>query len=316
MKIGNSPFLNFFVWLKPRGLNSLLEQMIPGQIKKYFSFVESNMIERSQIEARSGSENSHQHEKRKDIFHYLYHAQDPETGLRAFSPKELAYEASLLIIAGSDTIAGTLSAFMFYITRYPLVYQKLAKEVKTSFRSADDIQSGTALSSCRYMRACIDETLRMSSPGVAELVREVMPGGLEVDGNYIPEGFVVGTSTWAFHHNEDAFPDPWVFRPERWIVDEFIGVTKNDLMRAEASFSPFSAGVGNCVGKNLAYLELMITVAKLFHQMDIRLPPGDHSSEGDPSQGWGRRHKYQYQVRDKFVALRDGPMAQFQRRTD
>ena len=56
---------------------------------------------------------------RKDMFHYLYQAKDPETGQPAYSKDELLAEASLLTIAGSDTTSVTLCGFFFYITHYP-----------------------------------------------------------------------------------------------------------------------------------------------------------------------------------------------------
>ena len=52
---------------------------------------------------------------RKDMFHYLYQAKDPETGQPAYSRDELLAEASLLTIAGSDTTLTSLCGFFFYI---------------------------------------------------------------------------------------------------------------------------------------------------------------------------------------------------------
>ena len=68
---------------------------------------------------------------------------------------------------GSDTSATTLSGLFFYLVHNPDVHRKLEKEVRSTFADADDIISGPLLSSCVYLHACINETLRMSpsTPG-------------------------------------------------------------------------------------------------------------------------------------------------------
>ena len=55
----------------------------------------------------------------------------------------------------------------------------------------------------------------MSPPAVTDLLRELLPIGIEVDGSTVSGIFVVGTSTWLLHHNESVFFDPRVFCPER-----------------------------------------------------------------------------------------------------
>ncbi|MCJ1475259.1 hypothetical protein MMC13_003921, partial [Lambiella insularis] len=312
--IAQSPARDFLLWLKPRGLDALLERIAPEDIKRFYAFVESSVKQRTALEEKLQEAAADEKDRRKDMFHFLFAAKDPETGNPAYTAQELYSEANLLIIAGSDTTAITLSAAMFYLTRNPLVYRKLCQEIRSTFNSVDDIRSGLALSSCTYLRSCINETLRISTPGVTELPREVLKGGLEVDGDIIPEGTIVGAPIWVFNHNEDIHYDPFVYRPERWIVNEDAGVTADDVARAESSFFPFSNGVGNCVGQKLAMLELMVTIARLLYRMDMRMPPGDTLGEGRPELGWGRRQRGQFQQKDAYVSLREGPMVQFRKR--
>lgn len=83
------------------------------------------------------------------------------------------------------------------------------------------------------------------------------------------------------------------------------------MARAESAFSPFSAGPRGCVGKNLAYLELMITLGRVLYRMDmVRVNDDEQKGKvggGDPYGVWGRRHERQYQLRDYFIAAKDGP---------
>lgn len=134
----------------------------------------------------------------------------------------------------------------------------------------------------------------------------------------IPAGTNVATDTYALHHNEQIFPDPFDFRPERWIEDENNKTTAADVARVESAFAPFSVGPRGCVGKNLAYLELMVTLGRVLYRMDmVRVNDDEEGGKvggGDPNGTWGRRRKGQFQLRDYFVAGKDGPWVRVKER--
>lgn len=283
-------------------------------MKTWYQWIEASVAERTKLEKEVQKQGDNPINARKDMFHYLFQAKNPETGLSAYTPYELFQEAQLFIIAGTDTTTTTLAAMIFYLTRNLRVYARLVKEIRTSFQTIDEIRSGTKLWGCRYLRACLDEAMRMSPPTPCDLTREVLPGGMEVNGTFVPEGTQIGTGIYSFHHNENIFPDPFVYRPERWIVDEKSGVSAADVALAESAFAPFSKGAQACVGKNLAYLELTIALARLLHLLDVKVPEGDCLGQGAPDLMWGRRNKNQFQLDDAFIACKQGPMAQFKKR--
>jgi cytochrome P450 len=288
--------------------------LTPKNILEYFVFVNASVMKRTKEEEKLESM-TEEGSIRKDMFHYLFNTKIPETGLPAFSAEELTAEANLLLIAGTDTTANALSALWFYLTQNNRVYRKLAAEIRTTFESVDDIHGGAKLSSCYYLRACIDEALRMAPTGiVSEMSREVLPGGLDIDGNVFPEGVKIGTSSWAVMYHEEYFGDPYIYRPERWIVDEMNGVTADDVALARSAFNPFSVGPGNCVGQKLAMLELQVITARVLFRMDVQCPPGNNLGGGSPELGWGRRDRKQFQLEDAFVSLVNGPMVQFRKR--
>lgn len=306
--------MRVWLWLKPRGLDRLLESASPKNVRDFYAFVEESVFKRREEEEslkRSGADES---QGRKDMFHYLFKTTD-NAGNPAYSVDELNAEAMLLIIAGSDTTSTTLSGFWFYLTRHPRVYSKLVEEIRTTFKSADDIQTGPALTSCKYLQACVNETLRLSPAGLSELARDVLPGGLDIEGQHIPEGTHVGVATWVMMHHEECYGDPWVYRPERWIPDSVTGVTAEDVAKAQSSFNPFTIGQGKCAGQKLAMGELLITTAKTLHRMDVRLAPGDTLGAGALELGWGMRRKDHITLKDAYIAVRDGPIVQFRRRT-
>lgn len=186
--------------------------------------------------------------------------------------------------------------------------------MSSTFPSVEEIAEGFSLAPCVYLRACIDEAMRMSPAAPSEFSRTVLSSGLVVDGELIPEGTMVGTAAWADGRNKQTFDDPNSYRPERWIVDEESGNRADDVARLRACFHPFSAGSGNCVGRDLAWLEMLLVVSKTLYRMDVRLAPGSTLGEGAPELGWGRRDRNQFQSLDAFIATRRGPMLQFRRR--
>ena len=228
------------------------------------------------------------------MFHYLYQAKDPETGQPAYSRDELLAERSLLIIAGSDTSSVSLCGFFFYITHYPHVYAKLVKHIRSTFSSVNEIVEGQKLSSCQYLRACLDEALRLAPAGPSELSRTIFSGGLEVDGEIFPEGVSVGTSGWSNGHNDKNYGDSNIYQPERWIDDEANGITVDSIAHIKFCFHPFLAGPRNCVGQNLAILEMLLVIARTLYRMDVRLAPSSTLGESATELGWGRRDKNQF----------------------
>lgn len=119
-QIAFAPFASFWVWLKPRGLDSLLAVATPPPVKRWANFVTMCLSDRTKAEqeAQRRLATDPDFEVRKDFFHYLFHAQDPQTG-RGFPMEELWGEAESMIIAGSDTTSIVVTAMFFYLARKP-----------------------------------------------------------------------------------------------------------------------------------------------------------------------------------------------------
>ncbi|KAI1853022.1 hypothetical protein JX265_012778 [Neoarthrinium moseri] len=253
-------------------------------------------------------------ERRQDMFYFLCQARGSSEGHAAYTEDELRAEALLLIIAGSDTTTASLASIFWYLVRAPRSYQKLVNELQRTFRTAEDATYGPKLTFCTYLRACIDEGMRLVPPGPCEPPREILAGGLKIMNNHYPKGTIVGTAPWCDSRNEEVYGDPGIFRPERWIVDEAAGVTKEMVADIRTNFHPFLTGPGSCAGKNIAMAEIMLVVAKTLLIFDIRKAPGSTLGEGSPELGWGERDKKQFQVVDAYVSVKQGPEVQYRKR--
>jgi cytochrome P450 len=220
-------------------IDKLLFRKIAAMRARYMQFSKAQAAERTKMGGDSD---------RKDFFYYLLKAKDPETG-KGFSTPELWGESNLLIIAGSDTTSTALAATIFYLVHNQRVLEKLTKEVRAAFSDVEEIRGSPTLSSLHYVKACIDEAMRLSPSVGGMLPRQVLPGGIEVDGQQLPEGTVVGVPHYTIHHNADYYPQPFEFRPERWVLDSEPKTTAESVSVAQSAFCPFSVGPRGCIGK-------------------------------------------------------------------
>ena len=212
-----------------------------------------------------------------------------------------------------------MAATLFYLVRNPAALAKATGEVRPKFRDVEEIHQGPVLNSCTYLRACIDEAMRLSPSVGGLLPREVLAGGMTIDGESIPEGIVVGTPHYAIHHNAEYYPMPFSYTPERWMVGAQHPVTGYtmtdvDVSRAQSAFCPFSIGPRGCIGKGLAYVEMMTTMARVLYLYDVRravdvVDPG----EGREGLEWGRHRPSEFQLFDTFTSMKDGPMLEFRK---
>lgn len=205
----------------------------------------------------------------------------------------------------------------YYLSRNPLAYARLAAEVRTTFSSGGAIRQGPALAGSRYLRAVIDESLRISppTPGVMWRERDPLssPGGpLVVDGHVVPPGTLVGVGLYSLMHNPEYFPEPFAFRPERWLDDGAADETPEGKAARAAmrrAFIPFILGDRGCAGKAVAYLEMSLTVAKTLWYFDFQpaLGPAGELGSGRRGGAPGRDRLDEYQLYDYFMAEHEGP---------
>ncbi|KAJ4408646.1 hypothetical protein N0V82_009661 [Gnomoniopsis sp. IMI 355080] len=291
-----------FPFLYRTKIFSLLEIFASDQVLAYFHSIESLIAARV-------AEPKH---VRHDLYSLIVDEMNPDgnylqdSGIRA--------EAAFFLPAGADTTSALLCAALFYLSRTPGPYAKLVHEIRTSFDSGDDIKIGPKLSSCKYLRATIDETLRISPPGPGTLWREQPSTDkrpLVIDGHLIPPGIQVGISIYALHHNEEYFPDPFNFLPERWLAPDQSRFTPD-------AFVPFSIGSRGCAGKAMAYAQSSLVLARVLWYFGFEAAPGPLGKigGGDPALGEGRAREHEFQLYDVISAAHDGPVLVFQPRGD
>ncbi|KAK4044300.1 cytochrome P450 [Parachaetomium inaequale] len=205
-------------------------------------------------EAMGPESEKHGHHRR-----HLYHERLLAAGI---SPAEAAAQSKAIVFAGADSTAVMLATTLFHLVRSETARSRLRAEVATAAAAA----SSPAADTLPFLRACVKEGLRLGMANPTRLTR-VVPGpgpGLAVGGVVLPPGTVVGCAAYNLHHDPDVFPEPFAFRPERWMDDGSDGgLRRADMAR---SLMPFGVGLRGCIGKNLAMQQLHDTVFAVMEQ--------------------------------------------------
>lgn len=180
--------------------------------------------------------------------------------------EELEANAFILTVAGSETTATLLSGFFFLVGSRPEIMEKLTQEVRSSFKSDQEITL-TSVGHLDYMLACLDEALRVYPPVPVGFPRVVPKGGFNIAGHWVPEDASVAVWQLAANYSARNFTEPDQFHPERYMNDKRFA--DDDL----AARQPFSIGPRNCIGRNLAYAEMRLIVARILYRFDVELAP-------------------------------------------
>lgn len=183
------------------------------------------------------------HPEYTDFMTHLIHAEEKGQLVEG----DLLAHGPVFVIAGSETTATLLSGLTFYILQDSRVYEKLIAEIRSAFKSSDEItlQSTTEL---KYMLAVLEEALRVYPPGANNHPRLTPPQGTSIAGQYIPGGYLVGINQYAMHHSPLNFDEPDAFIPERALASD-TQVWETDQRQA---LQPFSFGPRNCIGRKYA----------------------------------------------------------------
>ncbi|KAJ6023950.1 hypothetical protein N7540_004747 [Penicillium herquei] len=211
------------------------------------------LYSRDKVIQRLANENT----EHKDFIYYILKQKEKYN----LHENEIVLNGALFIVAGSETTANLLSGLFARFVRNPDKYQKLCEEIRSSFKSENEIDYERT-GQLTYLNACIEEGLRIHPPVPIGLLRTVPKAGDTIDGHWIPGGVSVSVSSWAASHNPVNFRDCDSFIPERWLDDAYASDHKKAMQ-------PFSLGPRGCIGKNLSYMEMRLILSRLLWHFDI-----------------------------------------------
>jgi cytochrome P450 family 135 len=185
--------------------------------------------------------------EREDILSLLMSA-SMEDG-SAMSDRELRDQLVTLLLAGHETTATALAWTLDLLLHNPAQLKRLCAEVD---EGVGDTHSGTPPheggQAGEYLRAVIAESLRLRP--VVPLAGRRLAADLEAGDLRLPAGTDVTPAIWLTHTNPDVYPEPYAFRPERFLDDP----------PATYSWIPFGGGVRRCLGASFAEFEMRVVL--------------------------------------------------------
>lgn len=189
-----------------------------------------------------------------------------------------------MAFAGSETTAISLAAVFYYLLKNPNCYKKLQAELDEAVRDGkiasqeNGLITWTESQTLPYLDAVIKESFRMHPAAGLPLERITPPQGIEISGQHIPGGTIVGCSAWVIHRHEATFcPSQNLkaypvdsFMPERWI-----DASTAQRKEMEGTMFQFGAGSRTCIGKNISLLEVYKLVPNFLVRFDVQLDQPD-----------------------------------------
>jgi cytochrome P450 len=156
------------------------------------------------------------------------------------SDREVRDQLMTLLLAGHETTATGLAWTLDLLTRNP--------EVLARARVGGD----------EYLRAVITESLRLRP--VVPLAGRRLVTDLHADGVHLPAGADVTPAIWLAHTRPQSYPDPYAFRPER-----FLGTPPSTY-----TWIPYGGGVRRCLGAAFAEMEMRVALGAILRRFDLR----------------------------------------------
>lgn len=181
-----------------------------------------------------------------DVVSLLLTARDEDGD--ALSEQEVWEQLLTFVVAGHETTAVSLAWALYELHSAPEGLAALRAELDAGDGPA---RTPEALSKLPYLLAACNETLRRHPP-VPMVVRRC--AGEFALGDYVlPAGHSLAAASYLAHHSESTFPEPFAFRPERFLERSY----------SPFEFYPFGGGARRCLGAAFATYELQLVLGTL-----------------------------------------------------
>lgn len=203
-----------------------------------------------------------------------------------------------MLLAARDTTTATLTFMVYFMALDPEITKKLREEV-LKHCGPTDAPTIERIRNMKYMRAVINETLRLFPP-VPLNIRETRQSGCVLprsDATY-PEAakppplYMPARTTFLItplltQRNPSLWGDDAdEFNPDRWIDPQ----RSAKISANPAMYTPFGAGPRLCLGQSYAYNQMSYFLVRLLQQFDgFTLAPEAQPVGSHPPQIWKSR---------------------------
>ena len=254
-------------------LNPPFSFLIRPWLRKYQDFVAYG---RQSVTQRREALAKGLEEKPADMLQAFIDAEDPDSKGKMTST-EVQSESVGMQLAGSETTSASLTWALHLLTLYPDALMKATEEVRSQFDQNHRVTYTECRASLPFLESFIYETFRFA-PITSGFMPRHSPRDTTLQGHFIPAGTMVAFNLIALNNRADSWTEPGKFMPERFLHDD----------EAKKNIFAFSYGPRSCVGRNLAWVEILTILANTLKDYDVSIPgdallgPGVLGANGVP----------------------------------
>jgi cytochrome P450 len=209
-----------------------------------------------QIEARRASDGA-------DLFTQLCKATTDDGAL--LTPQQIIDHMSYLMFAAHDTLASSLTSFVWFLSANPEWQDRLRAEIQSLGLNKGEPLPYERLDDLPLTEMAYKESLRLIPP--ASLASRCLMRDTEFAGYKLPAGSRVNINMLFTHHMPEVWPEPEKFDPLRFTEEASRG-------RHKFAFAPFGGGAHMCLGLHFAYMQAKCFVYHLLSTNDVSVAPG------------------------------------------
>ncbi|XP_015786017.1 cytochrome P450 4c3 [Tetranychus urticae] len=185
--------------------------------------------------------------------------------------EDVREEVDTFMFAGHDTTAMSISWTLYILGLYKDIQEKVRDEIDAILESSyDNCETNgftvEQLKQMKYLDCVLKEVQRVYP--VAPFIGRELSEDTMINGYLVPKGTTCAIFTYLLHRNEETFPKPEEFDPDRFLPENSSG-------RHPYAYIPFSAGPRNCIGQKFAVMEEKAILARvlshfIIHSVDQR----------------------------------------------
>ncbi|GIX82254.1 cytochrome P450 4V2 [Caerostris extrusa] len=191
--------------------------------------------------------------KRKSLMHLMleHHLQTKD-----LTEDDIAEELITFMVAGHDTYGCGYLLTLYLLGLNPVIQQKVHEELDWIY--GKDVERDVTVDEFKEMKYL--EALRLYPPAPF-LARQIVED-TTICGYQVPKGASCVISTYNLHRDEEYFPNPEIFDPDRFLPE-------NSADRHPYAYIPFSAGPRNCIGQKISTMEQMTIVSTILRNYTV-----------------------------------------------
>jgi cytochrome P450 len=196
-----------------------------------------------------------------DMLSQLVHATDGQGC--PLEQQQIQDHVMTFFLAGHETIASALSWTFYLLAQYPQIAEKLSAELDSVLAGCSP--SAETYTQLDYTKMALTEGMRLFPP--AWIMGRQAQQPITLGGYPIPQGATVLLSQWVTHHDPRFYPNPDLFKPERWLPAA-------RAVRPKMAYFPFGGGQRLCIGEHFAWMVGVLTIATVMQTWRFKPIPG------------------------------------------